>query len=91
MHIIFNFFFCSYRWGFWKSIPKENWCVVYRDRLIIELKIHHALESISQKYYNNAEVHRKEFDTFVHLANGNPALSCHVNDTLCELIQGDDW
>ncbi|CAH3151289.1 unnamed protein product [Pocillopora meandrina] len=78
------------RWRFWKSMPKENWCAVYRDRLLTELKILSALESMSKKYYNNPEVHRREFDTFVYLGNENPAMSCHVNNTLSELLQGND-
>ena len=72
-------------------MPKENWCAVYRDRLLTELKILSALESMSKKYYNNREVHRREFDTFVYLGNENPVMSCHVNNTLSELLQGNDW
>ena len=56
----------------------------------MENKIYHALENISKKYYTKAEVYKKELDRFVHLANGNPALSCHVNDNLTEILQGDD-
>lgn len=57
----------------------------------MEHKIHYALEIISKKYYTKAEVYKKELDRFVHLTNENPALSCHVNDNLRELLQGDDW
>ncbi|XP_078362557.1 F-box only protein 21-like [Oculina patagonica] len=78
------------RWHFWRTKPKENWMVIYRDRILMEHKIHHALEIITKKYYTKAEVYKKELDRFVYLANENPALCCHVNDNLHELLQGDD-
>lgn len=59
--------------------------------MLMEHKIHHALEVMSKKYYTKAEVSKTELDKFAHLANGNPNLCCHVNDSLIELLQGDHW
>lgn len=70
-------------------MPKEDWLAKYRDRMLMEHKIHHALEIMLKKYYTKAEVSKTELDRFVHLANENPALCCHVNDSLNELLQGD--
>jgi len=70
---------------------KEDWLSIYRDRLLMEHKLHHALETMSKKYYTKAEVSKTELDKFVHLANENPHLGCHVNDSLDELLQGDHW
>lgn len=70
-------------------MPKEDWLSIYRDRMLMERKIHHGLETMSKKYYSKAEVSKTELDKFVHLANESPHLSCHVNDTLNELLQGD--
>lgn len=70
-------------------MPKEDWLSIYRDRMLMERKIHHALETMSKKYYSKAEVSKTELDKFVHLANESPHLCCHVNDTLNELLQGD--
>lgn len=72
-------------------MPKEDWLSIYRDRMLMEHKIHLALEVVSKKHYTKAEVSKKELDKFVHLANGNPNLCCHVNDSLIELLQGDHW
>ena len=57
--------------------------------MLMEHKIHHALETMSKKYYSKADVSKTELDKFVHLANESPYLCCHVNDTLNELLQGD--
>ena len=72
-------------------MPKENWCVVYRDRMLMEHKIHNALDIVSIKYYSKVVVSKKELERFVHLANENPDLSnCHVHNIVHELLQGDD-
>lgn len=77
------------KWNFWKNIPRENWLAEYRDRLLMECKVHHTLQTLSIKYYTKTEVYKNDLERFVHLANNNPSHSCHMDDTLCELLQGD--
>ena len=59
--------------------------------MLMEHKIHHALQIISMKYYTKAEVYKKDLERFVHLANKNSSHACHVDDSLCELLCGNEW
>lgn len=77
------------RWNFWKNVPRENWSTTYRDRFLMEQKIHHTLQTITRKYYTKVDVYKKDLERFVHLAKESPWQSCHIDDSLHELLQGD--
>ena len=81
----------TFRWNFWKNVPGENWSTTYRDRFLMEQKIHHTLQTISRKYYTKVDVYKKDLKRFVDLAKESPWQSCHIGDSLHELLQGDVW
>lgn len=81
----------TFRWNFWKNVPRENWSTTYRDRFLMEQKVHHTLQTISRKYYTKVDVYKKDLERFVHLAKESPWQSCHIDDSLHELLQGDVW
>ena len=72
-------------------MPRENWSTTFRDRFLMEQKIHHTLQTISRKYYTKVDVYKKDLERFVHLAKESPCHSCHIDDSLHELLQGDVW
>ena len=57
----------------------------------MEQKIHHTLLTISRKYYTKVDVYKKDLERFVLLAKESPWQSCHIDDSLHELLQGDVW
>jgi len=59
--------------------------------MLMEYKIHDALQTIAIKYYTKAEVYKKDLERFIHLRNENSSHSCYLDDSLCELVRGDDW
>ena len=64
---------------------------VFRDRLLTEIKIRRALQFTAVKYHRKIEVCKKDLDSYVHLGNGDSSFACYMDDTLCELLQGDVW
>ena len=57
----------------------------------MEQKIHHTLLTISRKYYTKVDVYKKDLERFVLLAKESPWQSCHIDDSLHGLLQGDVW
>ncbi|XP_067032659.1 F-box only protein 21-like isoform X1 [Acropora muricata] len=77
------------RWNVWKTIPNENWMIVFRHRLSMENKVRLALQATALKHHNKIEVCKKDLDGFVRLKNEEPSLCCYVEDALCEILQED--
>ena len=59
--------------------------------MLMENKIHHALQATSVQHYAKADVCKKDLESFVHLAKENSLHSHYVDDALCELLHGDVW
>lgn len=87
-HVFYPF---AYRWNVWKTIPNENWMIVFRDRWIMENKVWCDLQATALKHHNKIEVCEKDLDGFVRLKNEEPSLCCYVEDALCEILQKDVW
>ncbi|XP_068679447.1 F-box only protein 21-like isoform X1 [Montipora foliosa] len=77
------------RWHVWKTSSIESWMDVFRDRLLTEIKIRRALQFTAVKYHRKIEVCKKDLDSYVLLGNGDSSFACYMDDTLCELLQGD--
>ncbi|KAK2574066.1 F-box only protein 21 [Acropora cervicornis] len=52
------------RWNVWKTIPNENWMIVFRHRLSMENKVRLALQATALKHHNKIEVCKKDLDGF---------------------------
>lgn len=65
---------------------KEDWLLIYRDRMLMEYKIYYVLEIMLKKYYLKVDVFKIELDKFVYLVNESFYFCCYVNDILNEFL-----
>ena len=63
---------------------------MYKDRILMETKVVEALQIMAKKYYTKPEVYRSELDRLAYLTDKNLVSSQHVDNTLTELLQGDN-